>query len=540
MPLQDLLGAWDENEARKRRLAMEGNPNDWPVRGPGGNRFDAEFDATAPTNALALSSAPPKLFDLPSAMMLQADPSPRAYGFDPLPRPAAPSIADQLGFGSPQELPADVMKFAADNTPASGPVGGVLSGRFGTSPAPAAMAALPQVGGPNPPSLREILSPAPAAVAAAPTPLRDAPAGFTGPPGPVQRTFTGSSGTTSYDMTPGFGAYFGSGNVNGQKFSSLDEVGAARSRASLATGLNETGVAGVPDVRSLSDSLFGGTMIPPDQRRMLAVQSQQKLIEDATRLNAETLRGQFGVQEAEARRKDAINARITDRAALNAQRVRERGGSDEEARQEYDRSLRTEMAALPASVQSALGNVPPPDGNADQTDFEIYNRPLKRIVSEGEYNRGSGQAIIDQIVNAPPSLRQKLVEGMMKTPRDSRATGGRKELRDALAASMAADYLRINPAAISEAQKQTSIFGGESTGLLSPEGLPFQLRVSRGFEPTVTAVLPDGTSIQIPKGHRAGPLGRLFNQEDTDKARRRLENFNPDWMMRLYDLQGGK
>lgn len=133
----------------------------------------------------------------------------------------------------------------------------------------------------------------------------------------------------------------------------------------------------------------------------------------------EDLRGKYGVQEAEARRKDVINSKIIEAALFNQQRTYESTGNPAAAKAAFDRTMGIAGSALPPDVAALLGQGgqpaapgqpstpggPPPlnpiaASTIDQDAASILAQP-------GDYNVGRGETLLKNFGNYKDSAQRR-------------------------------------------------------------------------------------------------------------------------------------
>lgn len=136
-------------------------------------------------------------------------------------------------------------------------------------------------------------------------------------------------------------------------------------------------------------------------------------------LMLEDLRGKYGVQEAEARRKDVINSKIIEAALFNQQRTYESTGNPAAAKAAFDRTMGIAGSALPPDVAALLGQGgqpaapgqpstpggPPPlnpiaASTIDQDAASILAQP-------GDYNVGRGETLLKNFGNYKDSAQRR-------------------------------------------------------------------------------------------------------------------------------------
>lgn len=136
-------------------------------------------------------------------------------------------------------------------------------------------------------------------------------------------------------------------------------------------------------------------------------------------LMLEDLRGKYGVQEAEARRKDVINSKIIEAALFNQQRTYESTGDPAAAKAAFDRTMGIAGSALPPDVAALLGQGgqpaapgqpstpggPPPlnpiaASTIDQDAASILAQP-------GDYNVGRGETLLKNFGNYKDSAQRR-------------------------------------------------------------------------------------------------------------------------------------
>lgn len=213
----------------------------------------------------------------------------------------------------------------------------------------------------------------------------------------------------------------------------------------------------------------------------------------------EDLRGKYGVQEAEARRKDVVNSKIIEAALFNQQRTYEATGGDEAAaKAAFDRTMAIAGSALPPGFASlvggpngpAVGGPAPARAAAAGADRNL-GEDFASLVRGAEYNTGSAQEmlrLLSQITD--PAARKAAIATAISRSR------GVNPLGDAIMMAMAQNYLVANPSTY------YSNLGPDQTGL------PFAMNLDtpslfgvRGRTPTLSA---GGRTIDFPMSARPG------------------------------------
>lgn len=309
---------------------------------------------------------------------------------------------------------------------------------------------------------------------------------------------------------------FAGGNYRGQGYATLNDRPAAMDAFSRLQGARETGISGMPSVEGIMQNQLGGLPMAPEQKRVMALGLQDKLVNPLAALERDRVQGQFGVQEAEARRRDYLSSKQSEILGYHMSQFLEQNpdATPEQIATHRDRIAMANGMAIPraAGVAPALALAGPAS-----RDREGTARALRTLVSDAEYNRGSMGEMLDRLAGSPDEDRPALIKAMLETRRNPVAGYAPNALRDALFQSVAYDVLKAAP------DRLGSLKEGER---MSPEGgLPFDIvRSGDGIlNPLAAIVTRTGENIPLPWSARPSAITRgKMTQQELEQIRRRL------------------
>ena len=331
---------------------------------------------------------------------------------------------------------------------------------------------------------------------------------------PYTQRFGGASGTETVTSNP-------DGSIRSSDFRGIPYSGEGDRMRAVAEfakqqGQRETGIAGVPSIESIMSNQLGGLPMAPEQKRVMALGLQDKLVNPLAALERDRVQGQFGVQEAEARRRDYLSSKQSEILGYHMSQFLEQNpdATPEQIATHRDRIAMANGMAIPraAGVAPALALAGPAS-----RDREGTARALRTLVSDAEYNRGSMGEMLDRLAGSPDEDRPALIKAMLETRRNPVAGYAPNALRDALFQSVAYDVLKAAP------DRLGSLKEGER---MSPEGgLPFDIvRSGDGIlNPLAAIVTRTGENIPLPWSARPSAITRgKMTQQELEQIRRRL------------------
>lgn len=311
-------------------------------------------------------------------------------------------------------------------------------------------------------------------------------------------TFSGPRGgveTANYDAD----GRFINGDFRGIGYAGLNDRENAVAKFAREQGQRETGIAGMPSVESLMSSQLFGTNMSPDEKRMIAVGLQQKLLNPVTALESHRIQGTADVERAKLMQKDAVNNKVMEAALFNAQRIREGGGTEAQARDAFEGTMRQAGVALPETIRDRLAATPVL-GPKDVARSQIMD-DISKIVSRGELNRGSASTLLDRLGSLPADQQKTAIENLLMTRRAPEAGGTMDDLRDELFRSAAYDVLLTDPSGF------TNKRSGER--LIPGAGLPFDLIAGGGLSQPGQIVTRKNRNIPLDWSQRPSIFTRM-------------------------------
>lgn len=234
---------------------------------------------------------------------------------------------------------------------------------------------------------------------------------------------------------------FAGGNYRGQGYATLNDRPAAMDAFSRLQGARETGISGMPSVEGIMQNQLGGLPMAPEQKRVMALGLQDKLVNPLAALERDRVQGQFGVQEAEARRRDYLSSKQSEILGYHMSQLLEQNpnATPEQITAYRDRIAMANGMTMPKSTGTATSAVGA--ATVNPLSNAAYSNASRRIQSLFAPDKGTplpnrdiARTLGDILGDAEEGHREKLAQ------QAALAAAGNPSLLDDLVRQAAGDW----------------------------------------------------------------------------------------------------